>query len=169
MYWWYATAPADWKNCCQYICSVIPRITFASDTQACVDRKKMTKKRKIEIIFCCLSFSRPASSSGRAKRQTFEQSFAKNTTLFGPQSNLSWTCWAAWRKVPKKNSLAAAKKTSKIFFERSEFLIDTSQKKSLRVCTRARVHACSTSLGLSVSYYVPHTYVSQLGSQDTYM
>ena len=51
-------------------------------------------------------------------------------------------------------------------FERSEFLIDTSQKKSLRVCTRAR---SSTSLGLSVSYYVPHTYVSQLGSQDTYM
>ena len=50
-------------------------------------------------------------------------------------------------------------------FERSEFLIDTSQKKSLRVCTRAM---CSTSLGLSVSYYVPHTYVSQLGSQDTY-
>ena len=35
-------------------------------------------------------------------------------------------------------------------FERSEFLIDTSQKKSLRVCTRARVHACSTSLGFSV-------------------
>ena len=34
-------------------------------------------------------------------------------------------------------------------FERSEFLIDTSQKKSLRVCTRARVHACSTNLGFS--------------------
>ena len=56
-------------------------------------------------------------------------------------------------------------------FERSEFLIDTSQKKSLRVCTRAVCTRamCSTSLGLSVSYYVPHTYVSQLGSQDTYM
>ena len=53
-----------------------------------------------------------------------------------------------------------------ILFERSEFLIDTSQKKSLRVCTRtrARVHACSTSLGLSVSYYVPHTYVSHISS-----
>ena len=61
-------------------------------------------------------------------------------------------------------------------FERSEFLIDTSQKKSLRVCTRAVCTraactraVCTTSLGLSVSYYVPHTYVSQLGSQDTYM
>ena len=32
------------------------------------------------------------------------------------------------------------------------------------VCTRARVHACSTSLGLSVSYYVPHTYVSHISS-----
>ena len=30
-----------------------------------------------------------------------------------------------------------------LLFERSEFLIDTSQKKSLRVCTRARVHACT--------------------------
>ena len=30
-----------------------------------------------------------------------------------------------------------------LFFERSEFLIDTSQNKSLRVCTRARVHACT--------------------------
>ena len=44
------------------------------------------------------------------------------------------------------------------------------KKKSARVpcavCTRA---VCTTSLGLSVSYYVPHTYVSQLGSQDTYM
>ena len=30
-----------------------------------------------------------------------------------------------------------------ILFERSEFLIDTSQKKSLRVCTCARVHACT--------------------------
>ena len=55
---------------------------------------------------------------------------------------------------------------TRYLFERSEFLIDTSQKKSLRVCTRAR---SSTSLGLSVSYYVRHTYVSQLGSQDTYM
>ena len=35
-------------------------------------------------------------------------------------------------------------------FERSEFLIDTSQKKSLRVCLCARVHACSTNLGFSV-------------------
>ena len=63
-----------------------------------------------------------------------------------------------------------------LLFERSEFLIDTSQKKSLRVCTRAVCTraactraVCTTSLGLSVSYYVPHTYVSQLGSQDTYM
>ena len=47
----------------------------------------------------------------------------------------------------------------KLWFERSEFLIDTSQKKSLRVCTRAM---CSTSLGLRVSYYVPHTYVSHI-------
>ena len=31
----------------------------------------------------------------------------------------------------------------KVLFERSEFLIDTSQKKSLRVCTRAHVHACT--------------------------
>ena len=53
---------------------------------------------------------------------------------------------------------------SNLLFERSEFLIDTSQKKSLRVCTRARVHACSTSLGLSVWYYVPHTYVSHISS-----
>ena len=29
--------------------------------------------------------------------------------------------------------------SNQIIFERSEFLIDTSQKKSLRVCTRARV------------------------------
>ena len=35
-------------------------------------------------------------------------------------------------------------------FERSEFLIDTSPKKSLRVCLCARVHACSTNLGFSV-------------------
>ena len=49
-------------------------------------------------------------------------------------------------------------------FERSEFLIDTSQKKSLRVCTCARVHACSTNLGFSVWYYVPHTYVSHISS-----
>ena len=59
-------------------------------------------------------------------------------------------------------------------FERSEFLIDTSPKKSLPVCTRARVHACSTNLGFSVLYYVPHTYVSGISSlsaryQDTYM
>ena len=59
-------------------------------------------------------------------------------------------------------------------FERSEFLIDTSQKKSLRVCTCARVHACSTNLGFSVWYYVPHTYVPGISSlsaryQDTYM
>ena len=30
-----------------------------------------------------------------------------------------------------------------LLFERSEFLIDTSQKKSLHACTRARVHACT--------------------------
>ena len=35
-------------------------------------------------------------------------------------------------------------------FERSEFLIDTFQKKSLRVCLCARGHACSTNLGFSV-------------------
>ena len=51
-----------------------------------------------------------------------------------------------------------------VLFERSEFLIDTSQKKSLHACTRARVHACSTSLGLSVWYYVPYTYVSHISS-----
>ena len=52
--------------------------------------------------------------------------------------------------------------TNTALFERSEFLIDTSQKKSLRVCTCARVHV-SNNLGFSVriSY--------QLGSQDTYM
>ena len=49
-------------------------------------------------------------------------------------------------------------------FERSEFLIDTSQKKSLRVCTCARVHACSTNIGFSVWYYVPHTYVPGISS-----
>ena len=58
-------------------------------------------------------------------------------------------------------------------FERSEFLIDTSQKKSLRVCTCARVHVCN-NLGFSVWYYVPHTYVPGIsslsaGCQDTYM
>ena len=52
-------------------------------------------------------------------------------------------------------------------FERSEFLIDTSQKKSLRVCTCARVHACSNNLGFSVWYYVPHTYLDV--SVDTYV
>ena len=61
-----------------------------------------------------------------------------------------------------------------ILFERSEFLIDTYQKKSLRVCTCARVHAWSTNLGFSVWYYVPHTYVPGISSlsaryQDTYM
>ena len=61
-----------------------------------------------------------------------------------------------------------------LLFERSEFLIDTSQKKSLRVCTCARVHACSTNLGFSVWNYVPHTYVPGISSlsaryQDTYM
>ena len=30
-----------------------------------------------------------------------------------------------------------------MLFERSEFLIDTSQKKSMRVCTCARVHVCT--------------------------
>ena len=60
-----------------------------------------------------------------------------------------------------------------ILFERSEFLIDTSQKKSLRVCTCARVHVCN-NLGFSVWYYVPHTYVPGIsslsaGCQDTYM
>ena len=34
----------------------------------------------------------------------------------------------------------------------------------MHACTRARVHACSTSLGLSVWYYVPHTYVSHISS-----
>ena len=38
-------------------------------------------------------------------------------------------------------------------FERSEFLIDTSQKKSLRVCTCARVHV-SNNLGFSVRMLV---------------
>ena len=37
-----------------------------------------------------------------------------------------------------------------MLFERSEFLIDTSQKKLLRVCPCARVHGCSTNLGFSV-------------------
>ena len=64
---------------------------------------------------------------------------------------------------------------SYILFERSEFLIDTSQKKGLRVCPCARVHVCSTNnLGFSEWYYVPHTYVPGISSlsagyQDTYM
>ena len=37
-----------------------------------------------------------------------------------------------------------------LLFERSEFPIDTSKKKSLRVCPCARVHRCSTNLGFSV-------------------
>ena len=44
-------------------------------------------------------------------------------------------------------------------FERSEFLIDTSQKKNPSACARvprARVHVCN-NLGFSVWYYVPHT------------
>ena len=45
-------------------------------------------------------------------------------------------------------------------FERSEFLIDSSQKK---VCACARVPVClvhvCNNLGFSVWYYVPHTYV----------
>ena len=60
-------------------------------------------------------------------------------------------------------------------FERSEFLIDTSQKK-VCACARvpcARVHVCN-NLGFSVWYYVPHTYVPDISSlsagyQDTYM
>ena len=36
-------------------------------------------------------------------------------------------------------------------FERSEFLIDTSQKK---ICPCARVHACPTNLGFSVEKIV---------------
>ena len=68
----------------------------------------------------------------------------------------------------------------RVLFERSEFLIDTSQKKRQRVCPcarvpRARVHVCSTNnLGFSVWCYVPHTYVPGISSlsagyQDTYM
>ena len=34
----------------------------------------------------------------------------------------------------------------------------------MHACTCARVHACSTYLGLSVWYYVPHTYVSHISS-----
>ena len=45
-----------------------------------------------------------------------------------------WTCLG---------SVQTTLKLSQKLFERSEFLIDTSQKKSLRVCTRARVHACT--------------------------
>ena len=33
-----------------------------------------------------------------------------------------------------------------------------------KVCACARVHACSTNLGFSVWYYVPHTYVSRISS-----
>ena len=61
-------------------------------------------------------------------------------------------------------------------FERSEFLIDTSQKKNPSACARvlrARVHVWN-NLGFSVWYYVPHTYVPRISSlsagyQDTYM
>ena len=53
---------------------------------------------------------------------------------------------------------AIARHSKAHIIERSEFLIDTSQKKSLRVCTCARVHACSTNLGFNVWYYVQHTW-----------
>ena len=39
---------------------------------------------------------------------------------------------------------------TKNLFERSEFLIDTSQKKKSARVPCARVHACSTSLGFSI-------------------
>ena len=42
-------------------------------------------------------------------------------------------CWITQTSVVQKNVFV-------FLFERSEFLIDTSQKKSLRVCTCARVH-----------------------------
>ena len=47
------------------------------------------------------------------------------------------------------------------------------KKKSVRLPS-ARVYACSTNLGSSVWYYVPHTYVPRISSlsagyQDTYM
>ena len=62
-------------------------------------------------------------------------------------------------------------------FERSEFLVDTVHPKR-KVCACARVPVCrvhvSNNLGLSVWYYVPHTYVLGISSlsagyQDTYM
>ena len=77
-------------------------------------------------------------------------------------------------RPPKKNRRPSKEYVERvlILFERSEFPIDTSQKKSLRVCTCARVHvctcarvhACSNNLDFSVWYYVPHTYVSRISS-----
>ena len=44
------------------------------------------------------------------------------------------------RPVPSsKNMYTVSSRRDNFLFERSEFLIDTSQKKSLRVCTCARV------------------------------
>ena len=57
---------------------------------------------------------------------------------------------AAWQQQHGGLRLPRSVLRGLLLFERSEFLIDTSQKKSLRVCTRARVHACSTSLGFSI-------------------
>ena len=44
-------------------------------------------------------------------------------------------------------------------YERSEFLIATSPRKSLRVCACARVRVCSCNLGFSVGYVLCTTYV----------
>ena len=82
-----------------------------------------------------------------------------------------YICTYIWCEVmpPQEKGVGAGQGSVCVFllailFERSEFLIDTSPKKSLHACTRARVHACSTSLGLSVWYYVPYTYVSHISS-----
>ena len=99
-----------------------------------------------------------------------------------------WVCWPPKRRVYTITSpllqhrkyllllccLPYLPSQGVTLFERSEFLIDTSRKKSLRVCLCARVHACSTNIGFSVWYYVPHTYVPGISSlsagyQDTYM
>ena len=95
----------------------------------------------------------------------------KKIFLFVPVLEYGRRKWPITMLNHTNRETSLVHKNDCFLFERSEFLIDTSQIKSLRVCTRAVCTRamCSTSLGLSVSYYVPHTYVSQLGSQDTYM
>ena len=60
---------------------------------------------------------------------------------------LAWAnAWDVFRRTPSRGGRgrrAAVGFYRSVLFERSEFLIDTSEKKSLRVCTCARVHVCT--------------------------